>query len=159
MSNEELAMSNESNNELIEMRIIGAVRGILTGRVNEVLGNWQFMFGIFEDSEFKSNTSIVPVVKLLGCERTEKERIICIDAYSLTISLTVPETADSEFFCYGYSSAISKALGENPTLGGIVNRVTVADTKYIPPKVANCGQDWQVIITLRLTVEGTVYAS
>jgi len=144
--------------EFVEQKIIEAVKELLTGRVNEVLGNWQFMFGIFEDSEFKSNTSIVPVVKLSGCERTEKERIICIDAYSLTISLTVPETADSEFFCYGYSSAISKALGENPTLGGIVNRAIVTDTKYIPPKVANCGQDWQVIITLRVTVEGTVYA-
>ena len=144
--------------EFVEQKIIEAVKELLTGRVNEVLGNWQFMFGIFEDSEFKSNTSIVPVVKLSGCERTEKERIICIDAYSLTISLTVPETADSEFFCYGYSSAISKALGENPTLGGVVNRAIVTDTKYIPPKVANCGQDWQVIITLRVTVEGTVYA-
>jgi len=144
--------------EFVEQKIIEAVKELLTGRVNEVLGNWQFMFGIFEDSEFKSNTSIVPVVKLSGCERTEKERIICINAYSLTISLTVPETADSEFFCYGYSSAISKALGENPTLGGIVNRAIVTDTKYIPPKVANCGQDWQVIITLRVTVEGTVYA-
>jgi len=153
MSNEQLAMSNESDNELIEMRIIGAVRGILTGRVNEVLNDWQFMFGIFEESEFKSNTAVVPVVKLSGCERTEKERIICIDAYSLTISLSVPETADSEFFCYGYSSAISKALGENPTLGGIVNRAIVTDTKYIPPKAANCGQDWQVIISLRVTVE------
>jgi hypothetical protein len=145
--------------EFVEQKIIEAVKELLTGRVNEVLGNWQFMFGIFEDSEFKSNTSIVPVVKLSGCERTEKERIICIDAYSLTISLTVPETADSEFFCYGYSSAISKALGENPTLWGIVNRAIVTDTKYIPPKAANCGQDWQVIITLRVTVEGTVYAS
>jgi len=144
--------------EFVEQKIIEAVKELLTGRVNEVLGNWQFMFGIFEESEFKSNTAVVPVVKLLGCERTEKERIICINAYSLTISLTIPETTDSEFFCYGYSSAISKALGENPTLGGIVNRAIVTDTKYIPPKVANCGQDWQVIITLRITVEGTVYA-
>jgi len=143
--------------EFVEKKIIEAVKELLTGKVNEVLGNWQFMFGIFEDSEFKSNTSIVPVVKLLGCERTEKERIICIDAYSLTISLSIPENADSEFFCYGYSSAISKALKENPTLGGVVNRAIVTDTKYIPPKVANCGQDWQVIISLRVTVEGNTY--
>jgi hypothetical protein len=143
-------------NEIIEQKIIEAVKKFLTGRVNEVLGNWQFMFAIFEDSEFKSNTSIVPVIKLSGCERTEKERIICIDAYSLTISLSVPETTDSEFFCYGYSTAICKAIGENPTLGGIVNRVTVTDKKYIPPKVANCGQEWQVVITLRITVERNV---
>jgi len=139
---------------IIEEAITGAIKELLTGRVNEVLNNWQFMFGIFEESEFKSNTTVVPVVKLSGCERSEKERIICIDAYSLTISLSIPENADSEFFCYGYSSAISKVIKENPTLGGIVNRVTITDTKYIPPKVAHCGMEWQVIIYLRVTVEG-----
>ena len=140
--------------EFIEQKIIEAVKGLLTGRVNEVLGNWQFMFGIFEDSEFKNNTSVVPVLKLSGCERTEKERIICIDAYTLTISLSIPETADSEFFCYGYTSAICKAIEENPTLGGVVNKVTVTDKKYIPPKIVNCGMEWEVIVSLRLTVEG-----
>jgi len=145
--------------EFVEQNILEAVKKLLTGRVNEVLENWQFMFGIFENSEFKSNTAIVPVINLSGCERTEKERIICIDAYSLTIGLSIPETADSEFFCYGYSTAVCKAVGENPTLSGIVDRISVTGKKVIPPKKANCGMDWEVVISLRVTVEGMNNAS
>jgi len=135
------------------MRIISAVRELLKGRVNEILNEYQIMFGVFEEGVFKSNTAIVPLIKLSSCEKTEKERIICIDVYSLTISLSVPETDDSEIYCYGYSHAIEKAIKENPTLGGIVDRVEVTGKKFIPPKVANCGMEWEVVLTLRITVE------
>jgi len=144
--------------KIIEMQIIEAVRSILTGRVNEVLGNWQTLIPLFEFSDYQNMTAVVPVVTLSSCERTEKERIIKLDAYSLTIAFTVPETQDSELFCYAYTTAVGKALGENPTFGGIVDKVSVSGKKYIPPKKAHCGQGWEVVITLRITKEGIDYA-
>ena len=107
---------------LIEVQIIEAVRGLLKGRVNEILNNWQNLIPLFEFSNFQGMTAVVPVVGLISCERSEKERIIQVDAFTLTISITVPETQDSELFCYGYSAAVDKAMKENPTLGGIVAR-------------------------------------
>jgi hypothetical protein len=153
MSNEKLAMSNESNNDLIEIQILEKIRGLLTNRVNEILENRQLLLQLFELSEFKGRSTIVPMITLSGCERTEKERIIQQDAYSMTISFSVHETVESELYCYGYLTAVCKAMGENPTLGGIVDRINVTGKKVIPPKKANCGMDWEVTINLRITVE------
>ncbi len=143
---------------LIELQILEAVRGLLTGRVNEVLNNRQSLIPLFEFSFFQGMTAVVPVVTLSSCERTEKERIIQVDAYSLSISLSIPETPESELYCYGYSVAVDKAMKENPTLGGIVDKAVVSGKKFVPPKKANCGQEWEVVITLRITKEGIDYA-
>jgi hypothetical protein len=140
--------------KFIEQQIIEAVRWLLTGRVNEVLENWQFLIPLFEISEFQGRSAVVPVIALALCERTEKERIIRQDAYSMTISFTLRETPESELYCYGYAAAVCKALGENPTLGGVVDRAVVTGKKYIPPKKAYGGEEWEVVITLRVTVEG-----
>jgi hypothetical protein len=115
--------------KFIEQQILEAVRGLLTGRVNEVLENWQFVVPLFEISEFQGNSAVVPVINLSGCERTEKERIIKLDAYSMTISFTLRETPESELYCYAYAAAVCKALGENSTLGGIVDRTAVTGKK------------------------------
>jgi hypothetical protein len=84
--------------------------------------------------------------------------LLFIDAYSLSISFNIPETADAELFCYAYAAAICKALYLNPTLGGVADSVLVTGKKYIQPKTANCGQEWQVVISLRITIEGNTYA-
>jgi hypothetical protein len=83
----------------------------------------------------------------------EKERIIILDAYSLSITFSLPETPESELFCYAYSAAVCKALQENPTLGGVADRAVMIAKKYIPPKKINCGQGWELVLTLRITVE------
>jgi hypothetical protein len=142
-----------NSNEFIEQQIITAVRGLLTGRVNEVLSDWQFLIPLFEIPEFMGRSAVFPVVKLSGCERTEKERIIRLDAYSMTISFTLHETPESELYCYGYSAAFEKALNENPTLGGVVDRVEITGKKYTPQKIAYGGNEWEVVLTLRVTVE------
>ena len=97
---------------------------------------------------------MVPVISLSTCERTEKERIIRLDAYTLTITLNVPEHPEGERNCYAYAWAAATALGENPTLGGIVGRAVLTGKKYVPPKQSGTGGDWTVILTLRVTVEG-----
>jgi hypothetical protein len=141
------------NENFIEQQIITAVRGLLSRRVNEVLGDWQCLIPIIEFSNYQGMASVVPVITLSSCERTEKERIARLDTYSLTITFNVPETADSELFCYAYGAAVSKALGENPTLGGVADRAVVTGKKYNPPKKPNCGDGWGVVISLRVTVE------
>jgi len=129
--------------EIIEQKLNEAVSKILIDRVNELLDDFEFAI-----------PPVMPSVNLFMCERTEKERIILEDAYSVTIKYIVPETADSELHCHAYASAVCKAIAENSTLGGVADRVVITNKKYIPPKVANCGMEWEVIISLRITVEG-----
>jgi len=141
----------------IEQQIIEAVRMLLTEQVNKILSDWELLTPIIEFSKYSK--AINPVVTIASCETTEKERIIRLDAYTLTISFNVFDSEDSEIFCYGYAHAINRAINENSTLGGVVDRAVVTNRKYTPPKVANCGMDWENVITLRVTVEGSNYDS
>jgi len=138
----------------IEQKIIDAVRKLLTGKVNEKLNNWNFFFPLIEFSGYGGASAVVPVITLSSCEQSEKERIIRQDAYSLTISFSVPETADSELSCYAYANAFGIVLGEDVTLGGVVDRAVITNKKYVSPKKPNCGMEWELVITLRVTVEG-----
>jgi len=142
------------DNIFIEQRIIEAIRGLLKGRVNEILSEWEFLIPVIEFSNFANKHTVVPAVSLVSCERTEKERIIRLDAYSLSISFTLPETQETELYCYGYAAAVCKAIGENPTLGGVVDRAVISGKKYSQPKKPGCGEDWETVIALRITVEG-----
>ena len=146
-------MRSEDKEDFIEARIIGAVRVLLTRRVNEILGDWEFAIPVIEFGDYSGGDSVVPVISLGLCERTEKERIIRLDAYSLTITISLPEMPESESYCYAYSGAISKALKDDPTLGGIADRAVVIGKKYNQPKRPNCGEKWEAVITLRITVE------
>jgi len=137
----------------IEQQIVEAVRKLLSGRVNEILGNWEFLIPVVEFSNFANRHTVAPAVSLVSCERTEKERIIRMDAYSLSISFTLPETQETELYCYGYAAAVCKAIGENPTLGGVVERAVVSGKKYSQPKKPGCGENWEIVITIRITVE------
>ena len=139
--------------EFIEQRIIGAVRKLLTGRVNEILRDEEFNTPIIEFADYQGDSYVVPVVALASCEKSEKERIIGIDAYSLTITFSLPESFEAESQCYAYAGAVCMALKENPTLGRVVDRARVTGEKYTPPKKPHCGEGWQVIISLRVTVE------
>jgi hypothetical protein len=139
--------------DFVEMRIIEAVRGLLTERVNGLLGTVQYAIPIVEIGDYSGASVVSPALALASCERSEKERIIKLDTYSLTISFTLPETSDSELHCYVYAWAVCKALEENATLGGVVDRAVIGGKKYIQPKKANCGQGWELVIILRVTVE------
>jgi len=143
------------NNEFIEQRILEAVRGLLTGRVNEILGDWQNVIPLFEFSDYQGRAAVVPALTLSGCERTEKERLIRLDAYSLSITFTLQETPESELYCYAYAAAVCKALGENSTLGGVADRAVITGKKYTPPNKRCGGNEWETAISLRVTIEET----
>jgi len=154
MSNEQLAMSNDKSEiYFIEQRIISAVRGLLTGRVNELLRGYDFQIPVVEFSECGCGYGVTPKILLSSCERSEKERIINVDTYSLTVSFCLPDKQESLLCCYAYGVSFKKALCENVTLGGIVDRALIVSKKFVPPKVQNAGMELEYIITLRITVE------
>jgi len=139
--------------DFIETRIIEAIRKLLTGRVNEILRDEEFPTSVIEFGDYGCGYAVAPVVSLASCERTEKERIIRLDAYSLTITFSLPESFEAENQCYAYAGAVCMALKENPTLGGVADRARITGEKYAPPKKPNCDEGWGVTITLRVTVE------
>jgi hypothetical protein len=139
--------------DFIEMRILSAIRGLLTGRVNEILRKGELTVPVVEFVEYGCGYATAPVIALSTCERTEKERVIKLDAYTLTITFTLPETPESELHCYAYSGAVSRAIYDDPTLGGAAERAVMSGRKYVSPKRPHCGGEWGVIITLRVTVE------
>jgi len=155
MNNEQLGMNkdNSFSEELIEVRILEAIKKLLTKRVNEILANLDYPVPFIELSNYEGGNVVVPVINLSACERSEKERIIRLDAYSLTITFSMPEKDESEFLCYVYSLAVYKALGENPTLGGVADRAVATGKKYNKPKKPGCGEGWEAVISLRVTVE------
>jgi len=138
----------------IEETIIKAVKRLLSEQVNEILKEADFSIPIIEFGSCGCGYAVAPVIALSTCERTEKERIIRLDAYSLTITFSLPEIPEGELHCYAYSGAFGRALYDDPTLGCAVDRAVIAGKKYVQPKKPHCGEGWELILTLRLTVEG-----
>jgi len=138
--------------DFIETRIIEAVRKLLSGRVNEILKESPFGIPIIEFGDYCGGSAIVPVIALSSCERTEKERIIRLDAYSVTVSINFPETSDGELYCYAYSGAIGRAIYNDPTLGGVTDRTVSTTMLYTPPKKPYCGEGWRLQITIQIVV-------
>jgi hypothetical protein len=71
----------------------------------------------------------------------------------MSVHLSFPETTESELYCYVFSGAFNKALNEDPALSGIADRAVLIEKKYLPPKKPNCGDSWEIVIKLRITVE------
>jgi hypothetical protein len=136
----------------VEETIIGSVKQLLSGRVNEILEETEFPIPLIEFGDYRGGSAIVPVISLSTCERTEKERIIRLDAYTLTITFSLAETPGNEVCVYAYAAAVDRALAEDPALGGAVERAVLTGKKYVEPKTPHCGDCWNVVLTLRITV-------
>jgi hypothetical protein len=126
---------------------------LLSGRVNELLGVMEYPIPPIEFGDYRGGSAVVPTIALSSCERSEKERIIRLDAYSLTIAFTVPEHPEGERNCYAYAASVAAALLENPTLDGIADRAVLTGKKYVPPKHPGSGEEWETVLTLRVTVQ------
>jgi hypothetical protein len=129
----------------IEENIQKSIGCLLVGRTNELLGECPFTVPPFELGGVLPY-SVNPVITLTSCERSEKERIVLLDAYTVTLSFDVPEQ-DGTRLCYAYTFTFEKALAEDVTLGGVVDRSVVVKKTYT---------DLRVGLTLRCTVEGTL---
>jgi hypothetical protein len=149
---------SENRTLYIEEAIIKAIKQLLVNEVNDILSKAQFVIPAIEFGNYEGGSVVTPVIALSTCERTEKERIVKQDAYTLTINFSLTDTKESELHIYAYSSSVSRAIYDNPILSGIINRTTVTGKKYFSPKKPQCGEGWGLVITLRLTVEGAEYA-
>jgi hypothetical protein len=134
--------------------LLNSVKKLLAGRVNELLGETKYPIPPVEFGTYRGGSIVSPVITLSACERSEKERIIRLDVYSLTITFTVPEHPDGERNCYAYAWAVDRALRENPALDGVADRAELMGKKYTPPKQNGTGGDWGITLTLRITTEG-----
>jgi hypothetical protein len=143
----------------IEEILLNSVKKLLSGRVNQLLTETEYPIPPIEFGRSSSEShALTPALWLSTGERTEKERIIRLDAYTLTITLNMTEYPEGERNCYAYAWAVATALQENPALGGMVDRAVLAGKKYNPPKQSGTGGDWTVVLSLRSTVEGDGYA-
>jgi hypothetical protein len=144
----------------IEEIIINSVKKMLSGRVNELLGETEYPIPPIEFGNYRGGSAVVgacsPVIALSTCERSEKERIVRVDAYTLTITFTIPEWPGGERNCYAYAASVATVLRENPTLGGAASRAVLTRKKYAPPKHPGTGEGWEAVLTLRITVEGMI---
>jgi hypothetical protein len=143
----------------IEEIVLNSAKKLLSGRVNELLEDVEYPIPLIEfGRSLSGGYAITPVLELSTCERSEKERIVRLDAYTLTITFTVPEHPEGERNCYAYAATVATALGEDPTLGGAVSRAVLTGKKYSPPKRPGAGEGWELVLTLRITIEGGDYA-
>jgi hypothetical protein len=152
----------------IEENIVNSLKKLLLGPVNELLGETEYPIPPVEfgqsgytglSTEFRqSRNSTAPTITLSTCERSEKERIIRLDTYTLTITFSLPEMPGNEVCGYAYAAAVDRALGGNPTLGGVADRAVLTGKKYVPPKHPGTGEGWELILTLRVIVEGMANA-
>ena len=140
--------------EFVEQKIINAVKKLLSVKANELLCAMEHQIPLIEFTEYKGGSVVSPVISLVTSEQTEKERIIRLDAFTLTITFSLADTPESELHCYAYSGAVGRAVFDNPTLGGVVNRAVITGKRYVSPKKPQIGEGWGLVITLRLTVEG-----
>jgi hypothetical protein len=147
----------------IEEKLLNSVKKLLLGRVNELLGEMEYPIPPIELGDYRGGAVVVPAIGLSGCERSEKERIIREEAYSLTIAFAVREEpsdqgsvrprSGGERNCYAYASAVAMALGEDPTLSGAADRAVLTGKKYIPPKHPGAGEGWGVELKIHILVD------
>jgi hypothetical protein len=123
----------------IEEILINSLKSLLAGRVNELLEEMEYPIPPVEFGSYRGGSVVVPAIAFSTCERSEKERIIRLDTYALTITFTVPEWPGGERNCYAYASLVATALRENPTLGGAASRAVLTGKKYVPPKQSGTG--------------------
>jgi hypothetical protein len=98
--------------------LLNSVKKLLSGRVNELLKGTEYPIPTIEFGNNRGGSVVVPVISLFTRERTEKERSVRVDAYTMTVAFPVPEWHEGERNCYAYTSSVATALRENPTLGG-----------------------------------------
>jgi hypothetical protein len=144
------------NSIFIEETLINSVKSLLAWTVNDILAESELSIPLIECPALNTAggySVTVPAVRLTAGERTEKDRIIRLDAYTLTVTFSLPGQ-DGERNCYAYAGAVEKALNMNPTLDGVADRAVLVKKEYKAPKHAGTGEGWEAVLTVRVTVEG-----
>jgi hypothetical protein len=139
----------------IEEIILNSLKSLLAGRVNELLREAAFLIPPVEFTHKPNGGyyAVTPELNISTCERSEKDRIVLLDAYKVIVIFTVPESYGDRN-CYAYAASVDRALRENPTLGGIVDYALIVKKDYRGPKYPGTGEGWEAVLTLRITAEG-----
>jgi hypothetical protein len=118
---------------------------LLSGGVNFYLNELDETVPLFEIEKCRSlgGYGVKADIDISECELSDKERIIKLQAYTLTITFCV-KGFEHKRLLYIYAYAIEKAIADDPTFGGVADRVAVTHKKYSAE---------QVVITLRATLE------
>ena len=140
----------------VEEMIVNGVKRLLVKDVNKLLEGLDFHVPCFEFGNHGGREAVVPGVALSSCERTEKERVVFVDAYAVEITVPVEDIwgCDGERLVFSYGAAIDGAVRLNGSLDGTVSRVVITGKEFIPPKKPRCGDCWVLVMRLRVTVEG-----
>jgi hypothetical protein len=149
--------------EMIENRILThekaitvAVKRLLRVEANKLLEEIEYPIPIIGFRRSTRGDVAIPGIVIFPCERTEKESIMNLLAYTVIIAIPVQDTDDSILHTFMYYAAVTKAFSDNNTLGRCVESGVIIEERIIPPKKLHNDEDWKVIITLRLSVEGTI---
>jgi hypothetical protein len=86
-------------------------------------------------------------VGMKAVQRTEKERIVRLDAYAVEVTFNA-----SLEDCYRYAYALDKAIEADATLGGLADRVLFVKKVY-NKGIYGC----EAVFSLRVTVEGFLW--
>jgi len=145
-----------NDNLPMEGAVLNAVRRLLVDDVNKLLEGLSFHVPLFEFGNHSGREVAVPGVSLSWCGRTEKERVVFVNAYAVEVTVPVEDLRewDGETLMFAYGAAIDTAISLNKSLGGIVDNVLVTKRDYVQPTRRYCGDCWILALKLRVTVEG-----
>jgi hypothetical protein len=99
-----------TNDFFIEEEIEGCFLWLLDEPVNCFLQKMELNAPPLDVCDKPGRGAVYPDVFLSECERTEKEQIIRIDAYSVSITFPVPDSEEADVYCFAYAAAFEKAL-------------------------------------------------
>lgn len=140
-------------NEFIEQKIVAAIQGLLARQVNELLQKYNFSAPPIQFGDFDSRAHVVsPEILLSPCEETDKEEAERLSTYYLSVSFLFPKTREKGLYCFAYSDAVRKVVNENPTLDGAAESAVIIKTKFIMPSKFDCGENYDLVVTLQITV-------
>jgi hypothetical protein len=138
----------------IEESIVNSLKSVLLGRVNELLGEAEFLIPPIEFTHTPNGGyyAVTPELSVSTCERSEKDRIVLLDAYKATVAFTIPEQ-NGERNCYAYAGTVDRVLREDPTLGGTADYALLVKKEYKAPKRPGTGEPWEVELQIRILVD------
>jgi hypothetical protein len=128
-----------------EEMLLEMTEELLSSAVNYYLNELDETVPLFEIEKKRSLGAygVKPLIDITECELSEKERVIKLQAYTLTITFCV-KGFENKRLLYIYAYAIEKAIACDPTFCGVADRVALTHKKYSAE---------QVVITLRATLE------
>jgi len=144
-----------AEHEPMETRIAAALERLLTDEVNKLLEALPVQLAPIELGEYSGAEIARASIAIASSQRTEKERVVLLDAYAIEIRYSVFDRGGREagrLLPY-YTACIRKAIRRNGTLGGLVDRIALLETRHEPAGKGFPADHWTGTARLRATAE------